>query len=202
MNERLQSDLVSADPVPDGEDAELRDLVRRMSTDARAAAAAGSTTRVPWWRRRRTIIPLGLGVLVAATGAAVLIPLQLSVNDTQVQLDVEFPIIYTTDTGVEVSCRYGLYFGDPVDRSAADERLADFVSGHDWTGIGQRIYDKAIANPFVPGPDDDLEVDTPQLRDTFSFMEATDLIWAEIPEELLHDEWSSGSTMDCAGVLH
>lgn len=202
MNERLQSDLVSADPVPDGEDAELHDLVTRMAADARTAAAAGVTPRVPWWRRRRTIIPVGLGVLIAATGAAVLIPLQLSVNDTAVDLDVEFPIIYTTDTGVEVSCRYGLYFGDPLDRTATDERLAEFVREHDWTGIGQRIYDEAIANPFVPGPDDDLEVDTPELRDQFSFFEATELIWAEIPEELLTDAWSSGSTMDCTGVLH
>lgn len=202
MNEQVQSDLAAADPVTGGDDAMLHDLVHRLAADAQTAAAAGIVSRPPWWRRRRAIIPLGLGVLAVATGAAVLIPLQLSVNDTPVELDVEFPIVYTTDTGIEVSCRYGLYFGNAVDRSAADERLADFVSSHDWTGIGQRIYDEAIASPFVPGPEDDWEVDTPELRDQSSFIHATELIWAEIPDELLHDEWPSGSTMDCTGVLH
>jgi hypothetical protein len=202
MNERVQSDLASADPVRGGDDAELHDLVRRVAADAQATATTGIASRAPWWRRRRAIVPISLGVLTVATGAAVLIPLQLSVNDTPVELDVEIPIVYTTDTGIEVSCRYGLHFGNPVDRSAADERLAAFVRGHDWTGIGQRIYDEAIANPFVPGPDDDWEVDTPELRDQSSFIHATKLIWAEIPDELLHDEWSSGSTMDCTGVLH
>lgn len=202
MNEQLKSDLASADPVTGGEDAELRGLVRRMARDAQAVATMGAASRTPWWKRRRVMVPMGLAALVAVTGAAVLIPLQLGINGTQVELDAEIPIVYTTDTGVEVSCRFGIYFGDPADRSAADERLAAFVNEHDWTGIGQRIYEEAIANPFVPGSDDDWEVDTPELRDQSSFHRATQVIWEEIPDDLLHDGWSSGSTMDCKGQLH
>lgn len=207
MNEQVKSDLASADPVVDSKDVKLRALMRRVAADARAVTDAGRRRpatggRVPWWKRRRALIPIGLGTLVAITGAAVLIPLQLRVNDTLVDLDAEIPIIYTTDTGVDVSCRYGFYFGVPADRTDADEELADFVQTHDWTGIGQRIYDEAIANPFVPGPNDDFEVDTQEIRDMFSFNNATStVIWEEIPEELLQEGQSSGSPSDCKGQL-
>ena len=202
MNEKLKSDLASADPVAGGEDATLHGLVQRMARDAQAAAATGTAGRSSWWKRPRAMVPMGLVALVAVTGAAVLIPLQLGINGTHVELDAEIPIVYTTDTGVEVSCRFGIYFGDPADRSPADERLASFMNEHDWTGIGQRIYDEAIADPFVPGPNDEWEVDTPELRDQSSFFRATEVIWEEIPDNLMHDGWSSGSTMDCKGQLH
>ncbi len=158
-------------------------------------------THSPWWKRRRILIPFGIVGVVALTGAAIVIPLSLLVNGTQVELDAEIPIVYTTDTGVDVTCRYGIHFGDPTHRTAADERLAEFVQNHDWTGIGQHIYDEAIANPFVPGPNDDWEVDTQEIRDDFSFSRATDLIWDEIPAGLQQDGQSAGATMDCTGQL-
>lgn len=145
--------------------------------------------------------PSGVAGVIALTGAAVLTPLQLWINDTPVELDVEIPIVYTTDTGVDVACRFGISFGEPAHRTEADERLAEFVENHDWTGIGQRIYDEAIANPFVPGPDDDWEVDTQEIRDTFSFNRAIDLIWAEIPADLQPTGQSAGGAMDCTGRL-
>ncbi len=202
MNETLQSELASADPAAGGEDAKLRALIHRLSTDAREASFAGPVARVPWWKRRRAVIPLGIAGVVALTGAVVLVPLGLGVNGIQVDLDAEVPIIYTTDTGVDVTCRWGIYFGDPVNRSAADERLAEFVQNHDWTGIGQRIYEEAIANPFVPGPNDDWEVDNQELRDNFSFNNALSLvIWDEIPASLMEQDQSAGATSDCTGKL-
>jgi|GEM_PF-1851484 len=203
MNELLQSELALADPAAGGEDAELHALVRRLSTDAREASLTGSATRMPWWKRRRAIGPIGIAGIVALTGAAVLVPLGLRINGTQVDLDAEIPIVYTTDTGVDVSCRWGIVFGDPVNRSAADERLAEFVENRDWTGIGQRIYEEAIANPFVPGPNDDWEVDNQELRDYSSFNNALNLvIWEEIPASLLAQEGqSAGATSDCTGKL-
>lgn len=201
MNEQLHSELASADPVPGSDDAELRALVRRMSAEAREASIAASAARAPWWKRRRVMIPLAVGVVVALTGSAVLVPLDLWSDGVKVDLDAEIPIVYTTDTGVDVTCRFGIHFGDPTHRTAADEALAEFVETHDWTGIGQRIYDEAILNPFVPGPDDDLEVDTQEGRDAFSFYRALDLISEEIPIELRQAGQSSGATTDCTGQL-
>lgn len=202
MDESLQSYLASADPVAGDEDAKLRGLVRRMAADARQAAAAESPASAAWWKRRRIAIPLGIVSVAALTGAAVMIPLGISVNGTPVEMDVEIPIVYTTDTGVDVSCRYGIYFGDPATRSAVDEQLAEFVQSHDWTGIGQRIYDEAMANPFVPGPDDDWEVDTQEIRDKFSFNYAIgEVLFGEIPAELQPEGQSAGGAMDCTGQL-
>jgi hypothetical protein len=201
MNETLQSELASADPAEGGEDAIRHALVGQMSRDAQRASIAGADAPVVWWRRRRVMVPLGVAGIIALTGAVVLVPLQLSVNDTAVDLDAEIPIVYTTDNGVDVSCRFGIYIGDPVERTAADDTLAEFVEEHDWDGIGQRIYDEAIAHPFVPGPDDDWEVDSQEIRDSFSFHRALDLIWQEIPAELQADGQAAGSTSDCTGRL-
>lgn len=203
MNEQLKSDLTSADPAAGGDDAELNGLLHRLSADARSAATSKPVGRIPWWKRRRVLIPVGIVGAFALTGAAVLIPLgQLSVNEIPVDYDAEIPIVYTTDTGVDVSCRFGIYFGDPAERTTEDERLATFVREHDWSDIGQRIYDEAITHPFVPGPDDKWEVDTPELRDRASFSRATEVIWDEIPEALMYDGWSSGASMTCKGQLH
>ena len=202
MNEQLQSELTAADPFPRDEDSKLQDVVRRMVAGARGASGTKMAARAPWWKRRRIVIPLGVVGVVALTGAAVAIPLSLGINGTQVDLDAEIPIIYTTDNGIDVSCRYGIYFGDPANRTAADEQLAEFVENHDWTGVGQRIYGEAIANPFVPGPNDDWEVDNQELRDNFSFNNALSLIiWEEIPTDLVEGAQSSGATSDCTGKL-
>lgn len=202
MTETFESELVSADPAAGGEDEYVRILVRRLNADAREASTESSQARQPWWKRHRVMIPLGVGGLVALTGAALLSPLQLWVGGAEVDLDVQIPIVYTTDTGVEVSCKYGIYFGDPGGRTTTDQKLAEFVQNHDWTGIGQRIYDRAIANPFIPGPDDHWDSDTQEMRDRFSWSQATSLIYEEMPATLLQQAGqSSGATSDCTGQL-
>lgn len=205
-NESLRAEIASANPVADVQDVELDELVRVMAMQARATSRTESPRRKPWWKRRRIVIPLGVLGVAALTGAAVLIPFGLWINGTQVELDAEIPITYTTDNGIDISCRYGIYFGDPVNRTPADEQLAEFVETHDWTGIGQRIYDDAIANPFAPGADDnwdvDTEADTQERRDTLTFILATSrVIWGEIPPELQQRNESTGSTSDCTGQL-
>ncbi|WDH79049.1 hypothetical protein PTQ19_00995 [Microbacterium esteraromaticum] len=199
MSKMLMSAIEEADPVREDEDPTRRELVRRLSVQAQRASVA--VERAPWWKRRRTIIPLGITSALALTGAAALAPLNLAVNGTQVSFDMEIPIIYTTDTGVDVSCRLALYFGDPLARTPADEELAEFVKGHDWSGIGQRIYREAMSNPFVPGPDDDIQGDSQEVRDDFSFSRAMDLIWEEIPAEMRQDGLDGGGSSDCTGVL-
>ncbi|UJP10343.1 hypothetical protein L2X99_01095 [Microbacterium sp. KUDC0406] len=154
-----------------------------------------------WWKRPRIVVPIAFGIAVLATGAAEYVPLMLGVNGTPVDVEVRIPIHYVTDSGVTIDCEEGLYVGDPAHRTAADEKLADFLKAQDWSGIGQEIYDKAIAEPFVPGPNDDWEVDTQELRDGFSFRNAESLIYERIPDELTPDGTSIGGTGTCAGQL-
>lgn len=207
MNDQLKSDLESADPIAHTDDTRVHDLVARMATLAREATITSTPARTPWWKRRRTILPLGIVGFAALTGGAILIPLSLSVNGTQVQPDAQIPIAYTTDTGVEIGCRYWLYFGEPSSRDNATEELAEYVADHDWTGIGQSIYEEAIANPFVPGHDGGLRDDTAQARDEISLARAASrLIEAQIPTNLrgplLKEGIISTSTTDCKGELH
>jgi hypothetical protein len=201
MDGSLQ-ELSAADPARGLEDDVTSPLVRQMAVDARDAVEQGALAGVvPWWRRRRAMIPLAVGGVVALTGAALVVPLALSINGNPVDLDASIPIQYTTDTGVTVSCSYGLYFGDPASRTSGDERAAEFVQQHDWTGIGQRIYEKAMADPYEPGPNDDWEVDNQELRDSFSFNRAVNLLWEEIPADIQANVQSAGATSDCTGQL-
>ncbi|WP_235565653.1 hypothetical protein [Microbacterium sp. Root166] len=207
MTEPIQSLLAAADPVSGVEDARLRGLVRSMADDVRTAATTEPAVMAPWWKRRRAIIPLGIASVVALTAAG--LPLTMGIDGMRVDPDAVIPIVYTTDTGADVSCRYGIYFGNPADRSALDKQLAAFVKDHDWTGIGQAAYEYAIANPFVPGRDGGLQWDTQQNRDVMSLNIAiSHMIEDEIPDELRNaDPAVSGaldnSTTDCTtGQLH
>lgn len=176
------------------------DLIDRMSAAA-ADDVRSERARRPWWRRPRFILPVAVMAAAATTGAAIAIPLsQLLVGGTAVDYDVTIPIRYTTHTGVQIDCRYGIYIGDPATRSPADDALAAYLDEQDWTGIGQEIYDEAMADPFVPGPDDDLEVDTQALRDSFSFQKATGIIYDRIPADLMAGT-TTGSASDCDGRL-
>ncbi|WP_157536963.1 hypothetical protein [Microbacterium sp. Root180] len=188
------------------DDARLHALVRRtaLAAEARAIAEAPSTT--PRWKRRRTMIPLGIAGVVALTGAALVLPLtQFGIGGMLVDADAIIPIKYTTDTGVDVSCRKAFYFGDPADRTQSDRQIAAFVADHDWTGIGQDMYEYAIAHPFVPGRDGGLQVDTQQARDEMSLSIAIDHhIAMAIPLHLRDErgELMPSAVTDCQGQLH
>lgn len=207
MTENLYRLLNSADPLAGSEPSSATgEIVGRMSARARSMAARSEAPKAAWWKRRAVMMPVGIVGALALTGAAVAIPLENLgwwINDTKIEkFDVAFPISYTTDTGVEVNCQYGYYFGDPANRTEADERLAAFVADHDWSGLGERIYAAAMANPFVPGPDDDWQVDTQEIRDTFSYMRAAgDVIGAEIPDHLFEEYQSWVLATDCEGRL-
>ncbi|MEV4688216.1 hypothetical protein [Microbacterium sp. LWH3-1.2] len=192
----ISDELAAADPATPS-DPKVREFVRSTSAEAEREIR---NNRRPFWRRRRAIVPTLVVGALALAGAAVVVPLSLWVNGTQVDV-VNIPINYTTDTGVQVRCRYGIYFGDPANRTEADEELTRFVENHDWDGIGQRIYDEAMADPFAPGPNDDWEVDNQELRDNFSFHRALSVIWTEIPQELRKPNQSAGGTTDCKGQL-
>lgn len=206
MRDSLPSELAAADPMSGAEDAHLHALVRRTALAARAEAIAASPTTAPWWKRRRTMVSFGIAGIVALTGGALVLPLsQFGIDGTWVDADAIIPIKYTTDTGVDVSCRYALYFGDPEDRTPSDRQTAAFVADHDWTGIGQEMYEYAIAHPFVPGRDGGLQVDTQQARDGMSLSIAIGHhIEAAIPFQLRdeRDEYMPSSVTDCQGQLH
>ena len=70
--------------------------------------------------------------------------------------DFTIPITYTTDTGRTISCSID-YFNDETNYAETDFGAVDYLRTQDWTGIGQRIYDNALArvtagDPFLSDP--------------------------------------------------
>ena len=119
---------------PLSDDPAVRAHVTTMVTESRAS------------RRRHSkllfVIPaFGLGAL-ALTGGALAV--------TTIATDVTVPLTITTVTGETVTCSAEL--GAGADNFIDDLALSAFVSNHDWSGLGQRGYARAIAaaDPGTP----------------------------------------------------
>lgn len=175
-------------------------LISQMANTAKSEASK-VRQRTHWWTKPRLVVPIAIGAAIMSTAGAVIVPLALAVNGVPVDVDARIPIHYTTDTGVTVDCTYGIYVGDPAHRTAADQRLAQYLSTHIWSGIGEKVYRRAMANPFVPGPNDDWNVDTQQLRDQASFNNALSLVSEQIPADTMTEGMSIGGTTNCTGQL-
>lgn len=146
-------------------------------------------------RRNLWLVPtVAAGALALTAGAVLFTP--------NFDPDVRIPIEYVTDTDVTVSCTYALRVGSVI--GGENPELREWVLAQDWTGVGQRIYDDAIAHPFVPTEDTPAEDGwTTELVDSVSWFDAMDRqIIGQIPADLtgFGDEISGGS--DCTGQLH
>lgn len=193
----LDDHLRHADPAlrlrRDVTDALLEDIADRLP-------AQKTRARRRWWRDWRIALPIGVVSVVALSGAAIVAPLVLGVNGEWVELDARIPITYQTNSGVSVTCEYGLYVSSENGRTADDERLAAFFAREDWTTIGQEIYDFAIANPVEPREGEVWTNDSPETRDAISFKLAFyPVIQSRLPADLRGNGSGWSSTDTCTG---
>lgn len=167
MDDRLRSDIAEANPVADHPDEETVRLLTEMSERTRELSAGPGrpvqrAAQRPARRRRRALIPTAIVGAALLTGGAILIPLGIGTPQGLVEGDVVIPIVYTTDSGTQVSCRIAFYASDPLDDDGivADAAVVAWAKEHDWRGIGQRIYERvraqldADADDGVPVPED------------------------------------------------
>ena len=156
-----------------------------------ASRAEAVRSRAKRHRRNLWLIP---GAVIAAgaltAGAAVFAP--------YFDPDVRIPIEYVTDTGVKVTCTYALRVGSAV--GGENQELREWLTSQDWSGVGQRIYDDAVANPFVPGEDDEGEW-TADIVDAMSFFDAISR-QTDVPEGIAVFGDTVSGTSDCKGQLH
>ena len=167
----------------------------------RTQAAVRPRRRV--WRRPQIVLAIALLVATGTTAGAVATQMirtgDLLVDGVAVPLDASILIAYETDSGRTISCSIGVYYYSDV---ADVTPLKEFMAEHDWSGIGQRIYDRAVANPFHPAPGDDFDPDTPQsVYDWFSFTNALSVMDEEIPAELMPEGTFGGTASNCTGDL-
>jgi len=154
--------------------------------------------RRPWWKNWKVMLPIGVVGVLALTGAGVAAaPLILADG---VELDARIPITYVTESGVTVNCVYGLIRNGENGRTAERERAAEFLANEDWSGVGQEIYDFAIAHPVTPQEGEVWTNDTPDVRDAISFKLAViPVISSHLPADLREAGSQLASTDTCTG---
>lgn len=91
-------------------------------------------------------------VAIVLMGSAVMAPLVTSVGESaiEVELDARIPISYVTENGVEAVWVYVVYLASVDGRTDERECAAAFMVDEVWSGIGQEVYDYAMAYP-APG---------------------------------------------------
>lgn len=181
--------LRSSAPAPISDDPVLRARVERMT--ARPTPARRT--------RRRVALALPMvvvGALALTAGAAV-------VADDIATVDVTIPVSYVTDTGVQVDCELLMSGGTAFDPGSTT--VPDLLREQDWTGIGQRIYEHALAHPWTPS-DDSWEVyaDNPEAVEMLTWLDAQQTVVLDpIADEVMAKDadwvWLGDA---CPGTLH
>jgi hypothetical protein len=194
----LDTVLRSADPAPLLRRDEVRSIIDAMTKEIREV----QSHRNRWWSRWRLTIPVGSAALLAITGAALAPQLFIWINGQEATLDTRIPITYTTRSGVSVECVFGAAVDPDKGGSLGDqERMTAFLNDNDWTGVGQEIYDYAIANPLTA--DDGSWTDDPKARDRQTLKTAIrQVILMHVPADLLDGtNVYLASTDNCEGQL-
>lgn len=182
--------LMTSRPRSFAEDAQVRQQIADLVAETHAADAAGRAPR----RRRRLLIAIpvvGFGALALTAGALVV---------TSMTPAVTIPISYTTDTGRTVTCSVEAGGGSILDPQST--AIGKYLRSQDWSGIGQRVYDRAIANPYAPGPDADADIAQEEIDNTSWSNAMAALIPGTMPEDLIADWTYTGWSSDCTGELH
>lgn len=187
-------ELTAIDPARHLDDELAARLVNAAWVQA-ASSRPSRSSRYDW----RVRLPAGLAAVAVTTGAAIAVPVWLGINGIQVEPDAQIPINYTTLSGVEVSCTWAVHIGD-AERTPLEERVAEALAATNWDGVGQDIYEQAIANPRVPQPGETWAVDTQGTRDAISFKLAIlPVVERRLPEALQGAASQWGSTDTCTG---
>jgi hypothetical protein len=151
------------------------------------------------WLKPIYLVPT-IGVLAIATTAGA-VAYSFSKNDAAV-----IPINYTTSSGQDVSCGYGLSGfqnngGNAEYAGAAIGALRQYVQSHDWSGTGENVYRYALAHPYVPTASEKSELTQEQI-DSFSFSRALSVVIGdEIPVSVEPSGYLAGGESNCLGTL-
>jgi hypothetical protein len=157
----------------------------------------------PARRRRRAL-------WIAAVPAVPLLALGLTAGiQDRLAPDLTIPVAYTTDTGTPVSCSIYVFNGE-INWVEVSFAGVDYLSKQDWTGIGQRIYSRALTeeanltrlaqqnDPSV-SPDGVTPPDAATIEVMAWNLAETDLVDGIVPTKP-GDHW--GGDSDCSGQLH
>jgi len=144
--------------------------------DEMAAASGPVASRRPARRPLLIALPVAGVAALALTGGAI------AVTST-ITSDVTLPVSYTTTAGESVTCTVEIAGGSAI--SIDDIRAGAYIRGHDWSGLGQKVHDRAVADGST------------------WFDALTEQLFLEIPSSVLGQgmAYTAWKTDDCSGEL-
>lgn len=159
--------------------ASAHDNVRLEVSRMVAVSRSGTAGRSRAWKR-------GALVAIPIVAAAPFALVATGSTDVRAAPDFSIPVSYVTESGQTVACDIDLFNGE-LFYQETNFVAVDYFSQQDWTGVGQRIYDRAIAL-------ESLGVDGPWQAAEH------EVVFANAPEELFYDG-GMGSSSTCTGEL-
>jgi hypothetical protein len=107
--------------------------------------------------------------------------------DVRLVPDYVIPVSYVTDTGLSVDCEIELFNGE-TNYVETNHEAVDHYRSVDWTGVGQRIYDRALQY---------------EARAEISpwAQAENDVLMDGAPDEIFSNA-GMGSSSTCSGQLH
>jgi hypothetical protein len=195
----IEDALTRSNPWTTPEEPGLRAELSALVTQSRVAASADRKRKL---RRQLWLIPIaGAGALALTAGAIV--------ADNLLHADLPIAIEYTTDTGVDVACTVQIEGGSLF--APQSDRVIEYFGTHDFTGIGQRVYDYALVMAGDREPDPSVfpesSVVVPEGEgdsDRGAFMFSLTSFILTDSQIALDINGSGGAwyTSDCTGQLH
>jgi hypothetical protein len=181
MKDTVLDDLLHRSaPAARGHEVGVRVQVDSLSMKAKEQASRGRRGRRIAWAALPVLLVPGIAFATTASTEPRMVP------------DYSIPVSYTTDTGVSVECTIDFFNGE-LDYRESSTAQVDYLRGQDWTGIGQRIYDRALV----------VEADgTADGGSAWGWAE-DELIAKTVPDSTFQQgDGGFGSNSDCTGQLH
>jgi len=185
--------LRSSAPVTPPVTPELQGDISRLVSTTRASVTSSRRRRMLW-----AVPALGLAA-AALTGGALAVQTMTA--------DVVLDLGYTNSSGERISCTVELAAG--AENVFDDVTASNYLRDRDWTGFGQKVYDRSQANPVDPAsvvdsdvPDGWTEAEiTPELLANLSWADALsdELNEVATPKLGMGNAWASWSSDDCEG---
>lgn len=202
MTKSTIDELLTQSAPPSGVDASdprVRSMLRAVATESREAARAATrpaarSRRRLWWLAAPLV---ALPIITFASTAG---------TEPRLVPDFVIPVSYTTDTGNAVSCAIELFNGE-LDYVESSTAAVDYFRAQDWTGVGQRIYDSAIAyESDAAWLGSEMNSDGPgseAIAWRAWLSAADDIIFDRLPEgTLTSGDGGYGIDQTCTGELH
>jgi len=169
-----------------------RDVYDEPGMRERVAAALAVRPKRKLHRAWIVLPAAALGVAALTAGAVVV--------DNVMTMDVSIDLSYVTDTGLVEECFVnvgGATLLDPKGR-----QIADWFRDHDWKGIGQKVYVRALEIDPTAGLESPAQYSQQEL-DAMAWSEAlSELVVRSVPADVTGREASVGAQWDCDGLLH